>query len=483
MGRTTRRVLRGVRAFSAASNAELDELEALIDRRAVPAGELLIRQGQAVCDVHAILDGRVVVSSPDGQIATLESGEVIGALWALGGERTDVLVEAAVPTDLAVLSQDDAFRALHLPTVGPRLREVAIARAEATPGLLPPSPGRDQWPSLEPPRLRDRPVRLAIVSVLLLALVGGGGYLGANWNRTSVVTAEDLLAEFAADSPSEATSNSGEATSADDDTSVVPDPAAPGATTDEVNASPEVGPTDAASPIDGLGEEGAAGAQGDPSDPADAPAPATSDPTGMQPPDEGVWSYRTTGGEQLNVPGARHQYPENTFAAVRHQGECAWVFDHRVLEEHRDQIGLCSRDQTLLGQSVAIEITFFGQTDRFDFICDPPPVMMHLTATEQRTGGCETADGDAAVSYVGTTLGDDTRDIGGQAVATRRMQLDFTFTGRARGTAQWIAWLDASTGMIVRIERTSDLDVDAVFGSVSYTEDATHELLSMTPQR
>ena len=54
-------------------------------------------------------------------------------------------------------------------------------------------------------------------------------------------------------------------------------------------------------------------------------------------PAEGVYAYRTSGGESISVLAAHHDYPAVTYAAVHHTGGCGWQIHAAVVKEHVDE--------------------------------------------------------------------------------------------------------------------------------------------------
>ncbi|MBV8234559.1 MAG: hypothetical protein JO075_02545 [Acidimicrobiia bacterium] len=200
-------------------------------------------------------------------------------------------------------------------------------------------------------------------------------------------------------------------------------------------------------------------------------------------PAEGVYAYRTTGGESISVAGASHSYPPETYATVRHLGGCQWLNENDVIKEHVDKRTLCSEPGHLLQLEQSREVTFFGKTDGGDYVCAPPETQHDTTEQVGATtvGTCTASDGSAA-RIEATYLGHEPVQVGGASVDAVHLHLHSTLTGRAQGTADEQFWLLPHSGLVLRWDRSVDTMADAAFGAnVHYQEQATFLLESLTP--
>jgi hypothetical protein len=209
-------------------------------------------------------------------------------------------------------------------------------------------------------------------------------------------------------------------------------------------------------------------------------APAAA-PAAFTVPAAGVYRYRTTGGENVSVLGAHHNYPAETFAVVTHTGGCGWHVRAEVVREHVDERQMCSEPGQLLQVEQTRTVEFFGTRDGGGFVCDPAQVQHAVGDGDGATWSGSCGDGRGSAALVRTTLGTGQMTIGGVTVDVIRLRVDGTLTGFTRGTSRDLMTVVAATGLPVIWERTVDTVADAFGGSVRYQEQARFELVSLTP--
>jgi len=318
----------------------------------------------------------------------------------------------------------------------------------------------------------------AVQSIALVAaiVVGStGAFLVSQGSRATVVTASDVLADFrtdAAPSPTGAGSN------------VEPEPATrpAAAATSDVTEAPSASPT-ASDAI----RESVAGAtppeSAQPTSPSDSPRRSVEDGPIFGMPEEGVYTYATQGRETVSMAGARHDYPSETYALVRHLGGCGWETDHRFVEEHRERKEYCSDGSALLALGFDSYITFFGQTAESHGRCDPPQVSAHLPADpgQRYTSSCA-GDGWTSEAIV-TFVGREAVEVGGQPLEALHYTQDTTLQGSNRGDSHMDVWYDPETGLPLEVIRRTQSFAQAFGGEVEYNENVHFVLASLYPQR
>jgi hypothetical protein len=201
-------------------------------------------------------------------------------------------------------------------------------------------------------------------------------------------------------------------------------------------------------------------------------------------PAEGVYGYRTTGGDSISLGGASHQYPSETFATVRRTGGCRWTARNDVIKEHVDTRTFCGEPGHLFQLSQRRDVEFFGQRDGMELTCSPPQV---LHATGEAPGAvvdstCSDGQGETARTER-TLVGTERLVVGGTAVDVVHLKMHSAFNGRATGMADDELWVSAVNGLTVRWVRSVDTLADSSFGAkVRYQEQASFDLESLTPR-
>lgn len=104
-------LLENVSLFAACSKKELSAIAKASDQLSLPAGHVLMKQGETAREAFVIVSGQATVKRNDRTVATLGPGDTVGELGLLDmGERTATVV-ADEAMDVLVLGPRE-FRAL-----------------------------------------------------------------------------------------------------------------------------------------------------------------------------------------------------------------------------------------------------------------------------------------------------------------------------------------------------------------------------------
>lgn len=197
---------------------------------------------------------------------------------------------------------------------------------------------------------------------------------------------------------------------------------------------------------------------------------------------EGVYLYATRGGESLDaLGGAHHRYPPTTsVTAVR--VPCGLRLRWEALEGRSMTWTLCTTATGVELRSSEEVHRFFGQTDRTSYACTGSLLLpAHAEAGATRSFRCRSSRGSEAGEARVAGL-EDLR-VGGGRVSAVRVRTTSSVTGGDRGTETVDWWLDAHTGLPLRILLTSRTSRPMLLGRVHYREDADLRLLSTNPRR
>jgi CRP/FNR family transcriptional regulator, cyclic AMP receptor protein len=97
--------LHNVPLFNSCSNKELQTIARATDELTVPAGHVLMDQGQLGREAFVIVDGSATVKRNGKKVATLGPGSVVGELSLLDHGPRTATVTADVDTTVLVIEQ------------------------------------------------------------------------------------------------------------------------------------------------------------------------------------------------------------------------------------------------------------------------------------------------------------------------------------------------------------------------------------------
>ncbi len=100
-------LLHRIPLFSAFDRRRLERLGMLADEVDVPAGKVLMRQGERGTEMMVIVSGSVSVDRDGNRLNTLGSGDFFGEIALVDGGPRTATVTAEEPTRLLVLSHRD----------------------------------------------------------------------------------------------------------------------------------------------------------------------------------------------------------------------------------------------------------------------------------------------------------------------------------------------------------------------------------------
>jgi CRP/FNR family cyclic AMP-dependent transcriptional regulator len=121
--------LREVRLFDGCSDVELERIARMADEIAVPAGYVLVYEGDWGHEVFVVAEGEAEVTAGGRMLALLDVGAVIGELAVLNPAPRTATVVAASPMRLFVF-EDNAFESLltEFPAIARRTMTDVAAR-------------------------------------------------------------------------------------------------------------------------------------------------------------------------------------------------------------------------------------------------------------------------------------------------------------------------------------------------------------------
>ncbi len=195
-------------------------------------------------------------------------------------------------------------------------------------------------------------------------------------------------------------------------------------------------------------------------------------------PAPGVYTYRTSGGESLNLVGVARSFPASTSMIVA-DGRCAtvsWV----PITQHTEATTVCNAaNGALTIPKLVTDETIAGSTSTSIINCPASTYLLPPGARPGQRWGvtCLLASPAERIELAGRALGQSTMVVGGQPVSVMHTRLMLTFTGTEHGTNPTDFWIVPSSGLIVREQET----VGVTQGTVHYTENMETTLTRLDP--
>jgi CRP-like cAMP-binding protein len=100
-------LLHGIPLFSTFDTRQLERLGMLADEVDVPAGKVLMRQGESGMDLMVIVSGSVAIDRDGQRLSTLGTGDFFGEIAVLDGGPRTATATAAEPSSLLVITHRD----------------------------------------------------------------------------------------------------------------------------------------------------------------------------------------------------------------------------------------------------------------------------------------------------------------------------------------------------------------------------------------
>ncbi len=193
----------------------------------------------------------------------------------------------------------------------------------------------------------------------------------------------------------------------------------------------------------------------------------------------GVYVYATTGEESISaLGGIRHRYPPQSTITVQ-GGGCGMIVRWDVLETRWNELEVCTDGSLGTWQE---SHQFVGQDDRSTWDCaDAVWLPEDASVGAEQPYVCESAD----TRQEGTTtvVGEEVVPVMGHDVETLHIRLEAEETGESRGSLVEERWLEASSGLPVRITYEVRTANDSPIGDVIFEERYTLDLTSLEPRR
>jgi hypothetical protein len=221
-------------------------------------------------------------------------------------------------------------------------------------------------------------------------------------------------------------------------------------------------------------------------------ASASGGPSSSQLPAPGVYAMTGTGSEKISFPPDSQADGSTMPVSVQLlDGSCfRWRVDYNEAYWQDEDICHDGSDLSIRG---------FRNDQRWDFgdlkidntaefTCDQPqgfPLTgpIGTSATGRCSGGNTAEGGKTVIASVEEIVGRATLRVGTTSVGTVHLREKDRSSGAQTGEQLTDWWIDARTGLPVRVDRRYRLESPSPVGTVTYTEDGHGQLEDMTPTR
>ena len=208
-------------------------------------------------------------------------------------------------------------------------------------------------------------------------------------------------------------------------------------------------------------------------------------------PAAGTYQYRGEGTEQLDKPPLTQTQGPDIPGTVTHLEDGCWSLRVDYSTSHWQSWDYCPAGSGLTENAGA----FFQRLDlvvaKVDtsstYTCDPPVDAIRATQqagdhwTQECRGTSTGSDGEVISSGPYTYVGPESLDIGGTKVEALHYHRLRNLTGGQTGTEDVNVWFDAATGLPLRNQRVITVHSSSLIGGVTYEENGSFQLASMTP--
>ena len=194
----------------------------------------------------------------------------------------------------------------------------------------------------------------------------------------------------------------------------------------------------------------------------------------------GVYTYRTSGGESLNLVGVARSFPSSTSMIVA-DGRCAnvsWV----PITQHTESTTVCNTPNGALTMpKLVTDESIAGSTTTSTIQCPASTYLLPPAARPGQHWGatCSLANPAEKIMLAGHAMSPTSMVVDGHSVSVVHTRVTLTFTGAEHGSNPTDYWIVPSSGLIVREQET----VGVTQGSVHYTENMETTLTSLDPAR
>lgn len=209
-------------------------------------------------------------------------------------------------------------------------------------------------------------------------------------------------------------------------------------------------------------------------------------------PPEGLYVYAGEGSERISFPPNSQEDGAQLPASVVHNTDGCWTFKVDYNEWHWQDWLFCPDGDRMVEAAGHTyqkwDFVAFAVDNLSTFTCEPPNVIIDPAAepgaswTTTCVGTNEQVSGETTTSGSYEFVGNETLTVGGEEVGAYHYRMEQDITGAQSGNQQADWWFAVDNGLPLKNIRHIVIESDSPLGTISYTEEGTFELTSLTPQ-
>ncbi len=208
-------------------------------------------------------------------------------------------------------------------------------------------------------------------------------------------------------------------------------------------------------------------------------------------PTAGIYQYRGEGTERLDTPPLTQTQGPEIPGTVTHLDDGCWRLRVDYSTNHWQSWDYCPAGSGLTENAgeffQRLDLVVTKVDTSSTYTCDPPVDAIRSTQQPgdqwmQECRGTSTGStGEVVSSGPYTFVGAERLDIGGTEVEALHYRRLRELTGGQTGTEDVDVWFDAASGLPLRNERVITVHSGSLIGGVTYEENGSFQLTSMTP--
>ena len=210
-------------------------------------------------------------------------------------------------------------------------------------------------------------------------------------------------------------------------------------------------------------------------------------------PASGVYTYVGTGTEKLSLLATTQQWGPEIPVTVTGEADGCWAFRIDYSTNHWQSSRFCPAGRVLkqTGETTfqSFDFVAVNVSDTNETVCDPPIDRVRVDArpgdswTATCTGRSPSRNTEFAATGTDTFVGVESVTVAGEDVAAYHYRVERSVSGSQTGSEHYDMWFSALDGLPVKTERSVEVHSPSPIGTVTYTEQGSFTLDSITPRR